>query len=167
MLVRLHAAGVNPVDTKLRANGTYYPGSAAGDPRLRRRRAWSSAVGDRGHTLPPGRPGVFLQRRDRRRAGQLRYRITPCTRTTRRACRRQPRLHCGRGRAAGADHRLGGAATTGRSLRPARPGADPRGRRRGRARGGAAGAPHAGARGRAPWAMPTRRRLCARSGPSA
>ena len=23
--VRLHAAGVNPVDTKLRANGTYYP----------------------------------------------------------------------------------------------------------------------------------------------
>jgi NADPH2:quinone reductase len=25
LLVRLHAAGVNPVDTKLRANGTYYP----------------------------------------------------------------------------------------------------------------------------------------------
>lgn len=25
VLVRLHAAGVNPVDTKLRANGTYYP----------------------------------------------------------------------------------------------------------------------------------------------
>lgn len=25
ILVRLHAAGVNPVDTKLRANGTYYP----------------------------------------------------------------------------------------------------------------------------------------------
>ncbi|MEK7759278.1 MAG: alcohol dehydrogenase catalytic domain-containing protein, partial [Pseudomonadota bacterium] len=25
MRVRLHAAGVNPVDTKLRANGTYYP----------------------------------------------------------------------------------------------------------------------------------------------
>lgn len=25
LLVRLHAAGINPVDTKLRANGTYYP----------------------------------------------------------------------------------------------------------------------------------------------
>ena len=25
VLVRLHAAGINPVDTKLRANGTYYP----------------------------------------------------------------------------------------------------------------------------------------------
>lgn len=25
LLVRLHAAGVNPIDTKLRANGTYYP----------------------------------------------------------------------------------------------------------------------------------------------